>query len=163
MQLHSFPRSQANIAGWFFKRRTRQRTNRTCHWMATGSVNTFNPSRPGGTNKRPLIQPVTKPTINFNPFRSARSARSPGNAPLTMVATRSLPQSRHPPEAASPKRNSYRIACTAPQELEWAENLAIEEKPAIPADRLCESCCKSASTTSWRQSDHMAVPAWEAQ
>ena len=62
MQLHSLPSSQHSIALQSFISRTNRRTNRVSNWSASGSVIGFLPASAGGTNKVPLIQPVTIPT-----------------------------------------------------------------------------------------------------
>ena len=65
MQLHSLPRSQPRIAGWSFISRTKWRTKRVCHVITSASSSTLFASKAGGTKRRPLIQPVMRPTTSF--------------------------------------------------------------------------------------------------
>ncbi len=72
MQLHSLPKSQATMLFSPFITRTNVRVKRLSYIRHSGSVSMFLPSSMGGTNSRPLIQPVTMLTSSVRPCFSAR-------------------------------------------------------------------------------------------
>ena len=63
------------MAGWSFSSVTKCFTKRVCHMSAVGSTRTFFSSKTAGTNWRPLIQPVTMPTMSLMLFFCATSQK----------------------------------------------------------------------------------------
>ncbi len=90
---------------------TNVRTILICHAMLVGSVRGSSAASAGGVNSRPLIQPVTRPTMSFRPCFSAKAHRT-SKRPSISDETPARPASSGG-GGASPRRISTGAPCCA--------------------------------------------------
>ena len=124
---------------------------------ASGSESTFRSSNTGGTNWRPLIQPVTTPTMSLIPFFCAMSQNARNLATISGSTPASLGSGR-----LSRKRyERYEPPALQSPVSGWKS--LHRGKTRITVTPFAASAASSFATVSGSHCDHMYMPAFFAQ
>ena len=124
---------------------------------ASGSESTLRSSKTGGTNWRPLIHPVTIPTIRRMPLFSDMSQ----NARKRSIMTGSTPASFGSGRLSRNRNERYEPPALQSPVSGWKS--LQSGKTRMTVTPFAASAASSALTVSGSHCDHMYIPAFFAQ